>query len=205
MAFGKFNQSKRKAALQDIARELDMAFTEKDEYKVISYLKDFKLFRKGHSRRLKNLMRSDNGKGDQKVIADYRYVVQAGNTPVTIRQTVYFRYNKAFKLPNFLMIPERWYHQVGQWFGMQDVDFMLYPKFSKEYLLQGADPEFLQKAFDDKLLEFFSNNHNWSVEGEGYFMIFYQDRKIKDHTEIKQFIKTGDTVSRLLLDVSNNL
>jgi hypothetical protein len=201
MRFFKSNRERR-AQMARYASAQSMLFAEKDAFGIMEYLKDFKLFKKGGSKKILNVIYSKDADYNQKALFDYHYVVNAGNTPVQHKQTVYFRYDKNLKLPNFMMVPERWYHQVGQFFGFDDINFVLYPEFSNAYYLQGENEDFIRITFDEKLLDFFSKYHFWSLEGVNYFLVMYVDRMIQKPSVLEAFHQTGDKIYSILKEVA---
>ncbi|MDX1408478.1 MAG: hypothetical protein R3330_10105, partial [Saprospiraceae bacterium] len=163
-------KTKRSRALEELARRNGHAFDWKDEYGLIKYFGDLKLFRRGHTRRARNIRRISKSDHGQYGHFDYTYVISAGNSHQIYKQTVYFRIDKSLMLPQFHLFPEKWHHQIGKWFGMQDINFMAYPEFSKSYLLQGAQEDFVRALFDEqKLIRHFKSHRNWSIEAVGYY------------------------------------
>ncbi|RME02715.1 MAG: hypothetical protein D6816_10900, partial [Bacteroidetes bacterium] len=155
MARWRVNWAKRKQDLQDLAYRHEMTFYEKDEWGMKSLLKDFFFFIIGHSRKVFNILYSATDFLEEKLaVFDYRYTIQAGNTPVTQLQTVFFIQSKQLSLPQMLLKPENFFHKIGTWFGMQDIDFEEYPEFSDRYLLQGEDEQRIRKTIDENVSRF---------------------------------------------------
>ena len=126
--------------MQETASNLDMQFHIKDEYGLISMMKDFKLFKRGYGKKIRNILsvKRDIEQPDIRIF-DYHYVVGGGNSTRRISQTVFYIHSKALNLPEFIIKPEYFFHKVGEWLGMQDINFEAFPDFSKQYLLQGPD------------------------------------------------------------------
>ena len=117
--------------MEQLAFGLDAKFQKRDDYGQRNLLKDFSLFRQGHSRKIYNLITKTDSEKEMNIF-DYHYVIQAGNTPVPVRQTVFFVNSKMLALPQFFMQPETFFHKIGQYLGMQDIDFEQFPKFSHQ-------------------------------------------------------------------------
>lgn len=114
------------------ASELGMDFSQKDEWGLRALLKDFELFQKGGHRRLTNIMSKTTGLMEEKInICDYQFTVGTGKSATTHYQTLFFMQSKELGLPEMLVYPENFFHKVGSWLGMQDIDFEEWPEFSK--------------------------------------------------------------------------
>lgn len=191
MGFFSYRQ-KRQSQMQETASKLGMEFKARDEYGLISLLKDFELFKNGHSKRITNMIyrKRDLEKPDIRVF-DYRYVISAGNSHRVYKQTVFFIHSKELNLPQLLMKPETFFHRIAEFFGYEDIDFEAFPIFSKEYYLKGPDESLIRKTFDEQLLHYFTVNKNWSLEGLNYLLVFYQKGKRIPPDQIEEFYKKG--------------
>ena len=99
------------------------------------------------------------------------------------------------------MVPEKWYHRVGTYFGMQDIDFVEYPAFSQNYLLRGDDEDYIRHHFNHPaLVSFFDNQGFYRLEGMNYLMILYVHNVIMPHKQIMQLVRIGDTIHNHLAD-----
>lgn len=193
--------SKRRIeAMKRVAYELDMSYQETDEWGLLGLLKDFKLFRRGLRKRITNILHRQDGlmQMDTRVF-DYSYTVSTGKSSRTFRQTVFFVESKALGLPEFLMKPENFFHRIGTLLGMQDINFEEYPEFSKQYLLRGADEDFIRATMTDPVLKFFTVEKDWCVEGVNYYLILYQRGVLLPRTKIKRFYRKGMEMAELLI------
>ena len=180
---------------------LQWDFHERDEWDIIRWLLDFKLFKKGHRKKVCPLIISRDGDLEFSSVFDYSYTISSNNSSRTYRQTVYFRYSKSIALPHFILVPEKWYHRVGIYFGMQDIDFAQYPLFSKNYLLQGDDEDYIRYHFDHpELIRFFDKQDFYSLEGMNYLMILYIHDVFLPAQQIKQLVTIGNTIHNYLAD-----
>jgi len=144
----RYKVSQRMEEFEACAQSLKWEFKNEDEWGMIKWLLDFKLFKKGKRQKVTPLIiiheKEDLG---FTCAFDYIYTISTGKSSHTFRQTVYFRYSKALALPHFIMVPEKWYHRIGTYFGMQDIDFVEYPTFSQNYLLRGEDEDYIRYHF----------------------------------------------------------
>ncbi len=183
------------------AQTMGWAFKHDDEWGMIKWLLDFKLFRKGRHHKVTPIIIHESDDLGFTCAFDYIYTISSGKSSHTYRQTVYFRYSKALALPHFVMVPEKWYHRIGTYFGMQDIDFVQYPTFSQNYLLQGSDEDYIRYHFDNPdLVRFFDNHGFYSFEGMNYLLILYVHNVVMPQEQIIQLIHIGNTIHDYLAD-----
>ena len=194
---------KRTEDLSRIAFDMKMAFQEKDQWNLHTLLEDFKLFRYGGNKEIKNLMyHSDPMMNSEVYIFDYRFVVSTGKTTKIFNQTVFFVHSKKLGLPFFRMLPENFFHKVGSWLGIDDIDFEEYPEFSKHYYLKGDDEDYIRYMMNDEILKFFSIEKKWFLEGINYYLVFYRRDSLMSPSQIKKFYKKGMHLFELFQDQS---
>ena len=178
---------------------MEMQYSAEDEWGLLNLLKDFQLFRRGHSRKITNLLYRQIGMLETEIhVFDYRYVISSNNSRRVFKQTVFFVHSKKLGLPQFLLKPENFFHKIGQLLGMQDIDFEQYPKFSDQYLLRGADEDYIRASFPDEALQFFTIEKNWSLEGLNYYLIFYQKNRLLLPSQIVDFYRKGMHLHEIL-------
>lgn len=194
---------KRTEALSRVAFDLKMSFQEKDTWDLHTLLEDFKLFRVGGRREISNLMyRADSMMDSEVFIFDYRFVVSTGKSAKVFNQTVFFVHSKKLGLPFFRMRPENFFHKIGNWLGIKDIDFEEYPKFSKQYYLKGDDEDYIRHVMGDEILKFFSVEKKWFLEGVNYYLVFYRRDKLLSPQKIKRFYQQGMHLFELFQDQS---
>lgn len=176
-----------------------MEYSPKDEWGLKTLLKDFKLFRRGGRKRIRNLLHKQSGLHQLDTrIFDYQFTISTGNSSRTFKQTVFFVESKELGLPQFWMKPESFFHRVGAYLGFEDIDFEEYPKFSENYYLKGEDEEYIRGTLNDEFLKFFSVEKKWYLEGLNYYMIFYRFNKVLSPQEVKQLHDKGLNLVEML-------
>jgi hypothetical protein len=191
----RYKLHERNAAFRQCANDLSWTFKEEGDNGMIKWLLDFNLFKQGMSKKIKPLIILDRGDMEFTAVFDYAYTISTGKTSHTFRQTVYFRYSKALALPHFVMVPEKWYHQIGVLFGMQDIDFIEYPIFSKNYLLQGKDEDYIRHHFNHpEMVRFFDRQKHYSLEGVNYLMVLYVHNMVMPQKLISGLSHIGNTL-----------
>ena len=183
--------------MESLAESLGLTYLAEENTGLEKFLGSFKLFKTGGGKKIYNVVKRDRPNTlDVTSIFDYRYVISTGKSTHVFEQTVYMVYSKKFALPHFYMVPEKWYHRFGTIFGIEDIDFVQYPKFSFNYFLKGDDPEFIHHTFDQQtLLAHFGRKTGYSLEGCNYLFILYKHNKILNMNAIQSMIRTGEKVS----------
>lgn len=191
----RYNAASREEELRACANALDWRFKPEDQSGMINWLKDFKLFRKGLRPRIMPMIITREDDLEFTTMFDYTYTISNGKASRTFRQTVYFRYSKTLALPEFVMVPETWYHRIGTYFGMQDIDFIEYPEFSQNYLLQGKDEDYIRYHFNHpEMIRFFDTQGFYSLEGMNYLMILYVHNVILPQEQALQLVHIGNAL-----------
>ena len=189
-------EKKRTEILRQVAMQKGFSFNPKTEKSYIDSLPKLTIFKKGHSKKLTNLI-----KGNKNSIAwsifDYKFTVGHGKNSRTYKQTVALA-SLHTSLPNFYLGRENIFHKIGSKFGYQDIDFDNFPEFSDKYLLRGENETAVKNLFTSNILRFFQENMtNIYVEAEKNYLIYYRlSRRIKP-LELDQFIEEATKVVRL--------
>ena len=192
-------EQKRSAALADVALRMGFNFEAKVPKERLATLGPFHLFKRGHSRKARNLMRGKSGDAEV-VVLDYQYTTGGGKNSHTHNQTVaiYPGAGSAAALPEFTLAPEHWWDKVGQVLGYRDIDFEASEEFSKHYLLRGPDETAIRAAFGMDTLGFFAQNQGWSVESAGGALAVYRGDKRAKPEEMQPFVAETANVRRAL-------
>jgi hypothetical protein len=183
--------------MRNLSKNLGYSFIEKDDSGMKSFLGNFKLFSNGGNKQLYNIVRKVNPTTfEETMIFDYRYVISTGKSTHVFNQTVYMVYSKTFALPHFYMFPEKWYHRFGSIFGIKDIDFVSYPKFSYNYFLKGADEDFIRHTFNQKqIMSTFGRKMGYSLEGCNYVFVLYKHNKLLNYKSVQSLISVAKKVT----------
>ena len=194
----------RQRNLIALARKLNFTFHEEDDYGLLGQLSDFKLFQAGHSKCVERIMRRQDGLMEFDIsIFDYSYKKWGGSSSnATQYQTVFFVQSARLGLPQMEMKPETLAHKLGELVGFTDIDFVRYPKFSGQYRLTGEDEEYIRHHFTDDVLNYFTINKGWTMEGLGFYLVFYRKGTLIPSAQIEEFYTRGLEVYRLLTERS---
>ena len=165
-------------------------------------LQDFRLFSQGRSKSIDRIMRKQDGLMDLDVaIFDYSYQIWGSSgKDDRVHQTVFFLQSAKLGLPELWLQPETIVHKLGELVGFTDIDFVRFPKFSGNYRLTGGDEEYIRHHFNDEVLNYFTMNKGWSMEGIGFYLLFYRKGTLISSAQIEQFFKRGQEVYKMMTD-----
>ncbi len=192
--------------MSEVASRLNLNFYPADEIGTLNLLGDFKLFRKGSRKRIEHLMWHNDHLGDLKTrIFDYRYTISSGKSSKTFKQTVFFVQSKALGLPKFYLRPEHFFHKIGAWLGIEDIDFEHFPVFSDQYHLKGEEEQIIREAFTEDVLHYFTIESGWQLEGLNYYLIVYKENVLLQPLQIRTFYHQGLEMHNLLCQGGYNV
>lgn len=192
----------RQRNLAALAHKLEFSFTEDDDYGMLSQLQDFRLFQEGRKKEVKRILRRQDGLMEFDIaIFDYSFQKWGGSASTsTVYQTVFFLQSAKLGLPEIWMQPETIAHKLGELLGFTDIDFVRFPKFSGQYRLTGGDEEYIRHHFTDEVLNYFTLNKGWSMEGVGFYLLFYRKGTLIPSAQIENFYRKGQEIYALLTD-----
>lgn len=183
----------RSQSLEQLAPRLNLSFSSSDSFGLLSQLKDFDLFRRERwwlkrRGRISNVLRGQVGETEV-YLFDYSYVVQRGNTPVRITQTVFFANNKNWYLPNFRLKPETWWQKVLAAFDKSDINFPDSPEFSGRFWVTGEFESLIRKTFSPPVQQFLTERPPAYLEGNNFYLLAYKPRKALNADEAEVFFE----------------
>jgi len=186
-------EKKRTAALIAVASELGLEFSATKDDKLLEGMQIFSLFNRGHSRKMKNVMKAETETANL-TIFDYLYTTGGGNSSRTHAQTVVAMESEALNIPNIKLRPEGFFDRVGSALGFQDIDFESHAEFSKSFVLQGQDEGAVRAFFDTELLDFFTEKQGSYVESVPGVFIFFRGGGRRKPQQIREIMDEGFAV-----------
>lgn len=184
------HEKKRREALRAFADMNGFEFEQKISGPEAIGLPTIELFNRGHSKRTSNALIGQVEGSDIRVL-DYRYTVGSGKNSSTSHQTVVAISTSGAPLPDFTLAPEHFFHKIGQAFGYQDIDFDMFPEFSKRYLLRGEDEPTIRALFDGRVIDAYMNGLGCNVEVRGGWLVVFKAGKRLKTEEIQPRIEAG--------------
>ncbi len=192
------NSEKRTSQFQILANELNLNYSAETDSSIIKQLNDFTLFKNGHSKKITNILHS-NELLDANYLFDYQYVISTGKTSHRFRQTVFFVNSKQLSLPQFIQKPETFFTNLLAFLGYQDIDFDQFPEYSEKFNLKGEFEEVIRFYFSEEVLGMLSRHKAFNMEGMNYYFIVYHQGQLVAETDLRAFRNLGMMLYQLFL------
>ena len=82
--------------------------------------------------------------------------------------------------------------------GFKDIDFDMYPNFSKRFLITGKEETEIRAFFTDELIHFFENHQIYHIESNGDSLILFDKIKLARTDETIALIDYTKDLAKLL-------
>lgn len=193
--------SARQERLQSLANENGYQYNSQVDWNT-TYLKKFHFFEIRPIERKSNCLKGQYE--DLNVsweIADVNFSEGGAFTAETFNTTlIVLKLNK--KIPVFTMekegVFEKIFDRVMAYTGYKDIDFDMYPNFSKKFLITGNKEAEIRAFFTDKVIRFFENHQIYHLESNGEALIIFDKIKLARTDETVDFIDYGRELAKLL-------
>ncbi|WP_420317042.1 SulP family inorganic anion transporter [Ekhidna sp.] len=193
--------SHRQKRLRNLATRNDYQYTSQVDWNT-TYLKEFHFFeirpieRKSNS--LKGVYKELNVSWE---ITDVTFNEGQAFTAETFNATLMvLKLNN--QIPIFTLekegVFERIFDRVMAFTGYKDIDFEIYPDFSKKFLLMGNSESEIRSFFTDEMIRFFENHHIYHLESNGEALLIFNKIKLARTDETLEFIEYGKELATLL-------
>ena len=188
-----FYEKNRTKHLKQSAKNLGLSFSKLGREGTLSKHANFKLFSQGRCKKLRNEMEGIND-NNQISIFDYSYDKKMSSSTTTFRFTVMSIECHKLCAPHFELVHENFGHKLNPQSIEQDIDFELFPTFSKRYFLNGKDEAKIREFFTPELIDLFEWNLGLCIEVQENIIIIYTNCKRCKPYEIRDFIKNAKVV-----------
>jgi len=193
--------SSRQIRLQNLANEKDYEYTSQVDWNT-TYLKKFHFFEirpiERKSNCLKGIFKNLNVPWE---IADVTFSEGAAFTAETFNTTLMVL-KLPKKIPVFTMEKEGVFDKiidrVRSYTGYKDVDFEMYPDFSKKFLILGNKETEIRSFFTDEIIRFFESHQIYHLESNGEALVIFDKIKLARTDETIAFIDYGKELVTLL-------
>ncbi len=193
--------SHRQKRLRNLATKEDYQYTSQMDWNTV-YLQKFHFFEirpiEGKSNSLKGVYEELDVSWE---IADVTFNEGQAFTAETFNTTLMvLKLNK--EIPVFTMekegVFERIFDRVMAFTGYKDIDFEMYPDFSKKFLLTGNNESEIRSFFTDEIIRFFENHHIYHLESNGEALLIFNKIKLARTDETLEFINYGKELATIL-------
>jgi len=189
-------ERRRREQMREKAALLGYTFEEDRDLESEQY-RDLNLFKRGRSRRLRNVLsrRTDR---KETVIVDFSWRQGGGKSSSQYSVTVVLQRFPHLFVPGFELRPEGISHKIASWFGYQDIDFPEDPEFSSRYLLRGDNEERIKEIFRMPVRLQLRERTEWSVEGAGEWIAVYRGMRRVKPEELDAFIREAEQLVEII-------
>lgn len=199
--YSRWLEKQRREAFQKAAEALGLSFTVEGSAGMLQRLARFKLFNRGHGKKIQNVIQGDAGDVAISVF-DYRFTTGSGKNKNTQHQSVISLASPQLNCPELRIRPEHFFDRFGSALGLQDIDYPSHPQFSKMFVLQGTDEEQVRAFLNEPLLEWLESKPGICLEAVGETLFFYRSRKRIKPEQIKDALAEAYEIFGLLVDAS---
>ena len=196
--------SHRQKRLRNLASERDYEFKSQVDWNT-TYLKKFHFFEIRPIERKYNCLKGNFESLDVSwEIADITFNEGGAFTAETFNTTMMvLQLNK--KIPIFTMekegVLEKIFDRVMTYTGYKDIDFEMYPDFSKKFLIMGNKESEIRSFFTDDVIRFFENHQIYHLESNGEALVIFNKIKLARTDETIAFIEYAKELASLLKQV----
>jgi hypothetical protein len=107
------------------------------------------------------------------------------------------------KIPVFTMekegLFEKIFDRVMALTGYKDIDFEMYPGFSKKFLITGKNEAEIRSFFTKEMIRFFEKNQIYHIESNGEAIMIFDKIKLARTDETISLIEYGGKLAELLI------
>ena len=193
--------SQRQKRLRNLATEKDFQFSSQVDWNT-DYFKKFHFFEiRPIEQKYNSLKGSFQGIGVSWEIADITFNQGQAFTAETFNTTLMvLKLNK--KIPVFSMEKEgvlgKIFDRVMAFTGYKDIDFEMYPDFSKKFLLMGNNESEIRSFFTEEIIRFFESQYIYHIESSGNALLIFDNIKLARTDETIAFIDYGEKLAAIL-------
>lgn len=193
--------SPRQKRLRNLATEKNYQYSSLVDWNTI-YLKKFHFFEIRPIERKYNCLKGTFEDLDMSwEIADVTFNEGQAFTAETFNTTLMIL-NLNKKIPVFTMekegVLEKMFDRVMAFTGYKDIDFKMYPDFSKKFLLMGNNETEIREFFTDEIIRFFETHQIYHLESNGEALIIFNKIKLARTDETVAFIEYSKELATLL-------
>ncbi|MFY0604967.1 MAG: SulP family inorganic anion transporter [Flavobacteriaceae bacterium] len=193
--------SQRQKRLRNLATEKNYQYASQVDWNT-GYLKKFHFFEIRPIERKYNCLKGTFKDLDVSwEIADVTFNEGQAFTAETFNTTLMvLKLNK--KIPVFTMekeaVLEKIFDRVMAFTGYKDIDFEMYPDFSKKFLLMGNNESEIRSFFSDEIIRFFESHQIYHIESNGEALVIFDKIKLARTDETIAFINYGKELAKLI-------
>ncbi len=197
--------SPRQMRLKNLARENGYHYESHVNWNT-SYLRHFQFFETRPIERKDNCLRGVyKNNGVHWEVADVTFNEGASLASEVFHSTV-LTVQLPKPVPKFVMEKEGFFEKlfdrVMAFSGYKDIDFDLFPGFSKKFLLMGENEQGIRKFFTKDLIQFFEREQLQHIECNGEALLIFNKLKLTRTDETIKILEFSKTLTDKILEIS---
>lgn len=107
-----------------------------------------------------------------------------------------------FNIPGFVLEKEGFFDkifdQIMALSGQEDIDFQLFPQFSKRFLLKAENQSAIRTFFTADLISFLENEEIYHIESNGEALLIFQYLRLAQTNEIAKMLRFSEQLLKKL-------
>ncbi|MBL6670015.1 MAG: SulP family inorganic anion transporter [Flavobacteriaceae bacterium] len=197
-----YKLSPRQTRLKNLALENEYFFKPETDWNT-NYLKEFHFFEIRPIELKSNCLKgSFDASGVSWEISDVTFNEGEAFSAETFNITlIVLKLNK--KIPVFTMekegLFEKIFDRVMALTGYKDIDFKMYPDFSKKFLITGKNEPEIRSFFSKEIISFFEKNQIYHIESNGEAIMIFDKIKLARTDETISLINYSNKLAELLI------
>lgn len=108
------------------------------------------------------------------------------------------------EIPKFVLekegIVDRIFDRIMAFSGYMDIDFHLYPNFSKQFLLMGENEENIRQFFTKELIYFLEHEEVYHIESNGTALLIFKNLKLARITSVSKILRFSEQLLEKIVD-----
>ena len=179
-------EKRRRESLARQAAKLGLQFKAERDYDLPGQLQFLSRFDEGVDRYAFNIMQGAY-RGHPVRCFDYHYAIKDHDTG-SRRDSAHFYFSvfvlhQPVAFPELEIYPQRYYHRIGQAFGMETINFES-PAFNKAFVVRAANRRFAYDVCHPQMMTFLLQNPDINLEIEAHCIaIRYDERQKVDEVQ----------------------
>ncbi len=183
-----YQAEQRKKELSELAARLGWRFSPAKDYHWDRRLAEFACLQHGDERYAYNIL---TGRVNEHAVCGFDYHYETYSTDSKGNRSTHHHYFSAvvldsgLPLKQLLIRPENFLDKIGEFFGMDDIDFES-AQFSREFYVKADDRKFAFDVIHQATMEFLLESPRYTLEMAGPRIIAWRGDAVLDPAEFEQ-------------------
>ncbi len=158
--------AKRREAMSELARSLEMTFSPDRDHSMASQYQFLDKLAQGSNRYAYNVLRGMY-RGHPVIVFDYHYETHSrdskGNRKTSHHYFLFFILRFDANFPELVISREGFFSKIAQFFGYDDIDFES-AEFSRKFVVRSPDKKFAYDIINARMIDYLLDNQDLQIE-----------------------------------------